>query len=234
MNLKLNRLDPRRFADFERILSGKEFGGCFCAVWTSHDAGWEDRCRNHPEENLAHTRSRVAAGDHVGYLAYREADGAVVGWTAAGPKTAFPLLKQLPGSRLGPCDESVWAIGCLAVPFEHRGRGYARDMVKLLIEEARLAGAKTLEAYPAEPESEEDSYRAGRGMLEALGFVVVDREAAETKPAPAPAPEPVPETAPSDGGAPASAVPEIKVLAKAEGTETAPIRKVLRMEKKLV
>lgn len=174
--LRLIPLDARRLQDFERLLSGKEFGGCYCAVWSNHDEGWVERCRNRPHENLEHTRARIRAGAHVGFLVNRVSDGAVIAWTGSGPKTAFPSLKDKPGARLGPWEDSVWAIACLSVGFAYRGRGYSPEIVRLIIEEARRRGASSLEAYPVEPAAEEAAYRGSRQMYEALGFRMADGE----------------------------------------------------------
>lgn len=175
--LRLAPLDSRRLSDFENLLSGREFGGCYCAVWTAYDEGWSQRCRQRPHENLEHTRRRVRAGEHAGFLAYREVDGALVAWTGAGPKTSFPLLKEKPGSRLGAWEDSVWAVACLAVSFPHRGEGVAGRVIELVLEKARAAGARSVEAYPADPEGEEDAYRGARGLYERLGFSVAESEA---------------------------------------------------------
>ncbi|MBI4425344.1 MAG: GNAT family N-acetyltransferase [Elusimicrobia bacterium] len=174
--LRLSALDKRRMQDFEHLLSGKEFGGCFCAAWTNFDETWDERCRARPQENLEHTRSRVLNRAHVGFLVIRDSDGAVVAWTGSGPKTSFPRLKERPGSRTGAWDDGVWAIGCLAIGRSYRGLGYARQIVEALVEEARLAGAKAVEAYPVEPAGDDTAFRGKRAMYEALGFTVAGQE----------------------------------------------------------
>ncbi|MEE8424432.1 MAG: GNAT family N-acetyltransferase, partial [Elusimicrobiota bacterium] len=179
--LNLHPLDKRTMTDFERLLSGKEFGGCYCSVWTSYDDKWEERCKNRPHENLEHTRLRIQKGEHVGFLVNRESDGAVVAWTGSGPKTGFPLLKESPGARKGSWDDSVWAIGCLSIGFSFRSQGYARKIVDLLVAEAAAAGAETLEAYPAYPAEEPAAYRGGRKLYEAAGFTVADEDEKDGK-----------------------------------------------------
>lgn len=193
-DLKLIPLDSRHMGDFERLLSRREFHGCYCAVWSNHDDQWEDRCASRSHENLEHMRGRVRRGEKVGFLVSREIDGAVVAWIGAGPKTSFPLLKDLPGSRLGPFEESVWSIGCMAIAFQYRSLGYSKKIVELAVEEARRAEAASIEAYPIEPAEEGCAYRGTRKMYEAAGFQVVDEEPVEgediTPPAEKPAPEP--------------------------------------------
>ena len=174
--LRLNLLDKRRIQDFEHLLSGKEFNGCYCAAWTNFDETWDERCKTRPQENFEHTRNRVAARQHVGYLVIRDSDGAVVAWTGSGPKTSFPRLKERPGSRTGPFDASVWSIGCLAIGRSYRGLHYSRQIVEHLVEEAKRAGAKTIEAYPIEPSGDDNASRGSKAMYEALGFTVAAQE----------------------------------------------------------
>jgi len=174
--LALIPLNVRRLQAFERLLSGKEFGGCYCAVWTNHDESWGDRCQNRPHENLEHTRRRVRSGQATGFLVQRVSDGEIVAWTGCGPKTAFPLLHERPGSRLGPWEDSIWAIGCLAIAFQHRSRGYSRGIVDLVVEEARKRGASSVEAYPLEPSAEGASYRGSRSLYTEAGFELADGE----------------------------------------------------------
>ncbi|MBI5242948.1 MAG: GNAT family N-acetyltransferase [Elusimicrobia bacterium] len=180
-NLRLALLDRRRLGDFERLLGGREFGGCYCALWRLPAEGWEERCKERPRENFEDTRRRVIEGRHVGFLVIREADGVVVGWTGSGPKTAFPLMKDRPGSRLGPFEDSIWAVGCIAVAFSCRSQGYAREIVRLLVEEARKAGARAIEACPLESAEEAGAWRGSKAMYEALGFAAAGSEQANEK-----------------------------------------------------
>lgn len=179
MNLRLHPLDQRRLLDFERLLSGKEFGGCYCAVWRHGDDpdAWQERCLNKPHENLEETRARVKAGGHVGFLVSREMDGTVVAWTGSGPKTAFAGGQWWPGSRMGPQDDSVWVIGCLAIGFEHRSRGYSREIVELVLEEAKRAGAAAVEAFPTDPADEDSAWCGTRKLFEEAGFQVAEESA---------------------------------------------------------
>ncbi|TBR20802.1 GNAT family N-acetyltransferase [bacterium] len=174
--LNLVRLDGRHMQHFERLMAGKEFGGCYCAVWTGFGPDWDARCKERPKENLAATEARVRAGDVVGYLLERDDDGTYVGWIAAGPKAGFPYLKERPGSRLGPTGEGVWSIACLAIGFSHRGRGYSAEAIRLAALEAKACGATSLEAYPVDPCPEGGEYRGTRAMYEKAGFTAAEGE----------------------------------------------------------
>ena len=85
-------------------------------------------------------------------------------------------MKERPGSRLSPFEDSLWAVGCLAIPFVYRDLGYAREMVRLLIEEARRAGAKAVEACPVEPADESAAWRGSKSLFESLGFKAAGSE----------------------------------------------------------
>ena len=41
MRLNLQSLTVEKLDLFKELLGSSEFGGCFCAVWTSHDDDWE-------------------------------------------------------------------------------------------------------------------------------------------------------------------------------------------------
>lgn len=154
---------------FRSLLGGAGFGGCFCAVWSSHDETWAERCGDPAQPNYRITSERIRAGRHVGYLVYRGAD--LVGWTGSGPKPAFPLLRDKLGSRLTRSDDdTIWSIGCIAIAPAWRGTGLAEAVIRAVVAEARARGARTLEAYPTRPWDEARSYRGSERQYERLGF----------------------------------------------------------------
>lgn len=166
--IRLEPLDDQTLGAFAALLGGQEFGGCFCAVWTSHGPGWSARCVDPARPNLAVTRERVLAGQHVGYLVR---DGSeVVAWTGAGPKSGFPALGTRLAARLTPMSDDVWAIGCLAISRARRGAGLSASIVNQVIGLARAAGARAVEAYPTRPWDEPRSYRGSLTTYERLGF----------------------------------------------------------------
>jgi hypothetical protein len=84
MNLTLERLQPSSLETFRQLLGSNEFGGCFCAVWTSHSDDWVARCNDKSQPNFFNTKTNVEEGRHAGYLVYEEKN--LVGWTG------FPSL----------------------------------------------------------------------------------------------------------------------------------------------
>ena len=91
MEVQLKPLSIDNSEAFRNLLGSKDFGGCFCAVWTSYGEDWETRCKDKSQPNFHVTFENINSGKHVGYLVY--AGESLVGWTGSGPKTAFPLLQ---------------------------------------------------------------------------------------------------------------------------------------------
>jgi hypothetical protein len=104
--IRLTALKPDDLDAFRNLMGSSDFGGCFCAVWTSYGDDWESRCGDAKQPNFFATAAQVNEGRHVGYLVYE--DDKLVGWTGAGPKTSFPLLKTKLGSRLSAFAETIW------------------------------------------------------------------------------------------------------------------------------
>lgn len=159
---------------FRELLGSSDFGGCFCAVWTSHGEDWTQRCEDKSQPNFFITKKNVEDGRHVGFLIY---DGEeLVGWTGSGPKKAFPWLKEKLGSRLSDFSDQIWSVGCLAIKKNFRGNGIADSVVQAVIAEARASGATCVEAYPARPFHEPRVFRGTYNLYNRLGFAEVDAE----------------------------------------------------------
>ena len=111
--LTLEALTVGKLGSFRELLGSNEFGGCFCAVWTSFGEDWGARCGDKSQPNFFITKKNIEDGRHVGFLVYQGGD--LVGWTGSGPKTSFPFLKTKLGSRISEFTSEVWSVGCLAV-----------------------------------------------------------------------------------------------------------------------
>ena len=166
-------LEPSLLPAFEDLLGGSDFGGCFCAVWTSMGPDWGARCGAPARPNLARTKADLRAGREVGFLVMR--GGVHVGWTGAGPRDQFPLLGSKRGSRLSDRDDA-WGIGCLAIPAAHRGQGLADAIVEAVAQRARSRGAGCVEAFPVRPFHEPRAYRGSERLFARHGFTVVGLE----------------------------------------------------------
>ena len=166
--LTLEALTVQKLDTFRELLGSSEFGGCFCAVWTSYSDDWASRCGDKAQPNFFITKKNVEDGRHAGFLIYQGTD--LVGWTGSGPKISFPFLKTKLGSRLSEFSSNTWSIGCLAVKESFRGKGIADSIVKTVIEQARNNGAKAIEAYPVRPFHEPSIFRGTTRLYERLGF----------------------------------------------------------------
>ncbi len=166
--ISLRALKPEGLSDFRALLGSCEFGGCFCAIWSSYDNSWVSRCKDPAQPNYKITEARVLAGDNVGYLVYRDSE--LVGWTGSGPKSTFPFLAAKLASRLSPSTDNVWAVGCLAIKEGERGKGISEKIIAKVTDLAREAGASTIEAYPTRPWDEARSFRGSESLYRRLGF----------------------------------------------------------------
>lgn len=174
MRLTLESLKPEALGIFKNLLGSSEFGGCFCAVWTSHGDDWVARCQDQSQPNFFVTKKNVEEGRHVGYLVYQGVE--LVGWTGSGPKTDFPFLKTKLASRLSEFTRDIWSVGCLAIKEPFRGKGLADAIVNAVIDEAKAHGGKALEAYPTRPFHEPRVFRGTEKLYRRLGFIEVGAE----------------------------------------------------------
>jgi GNAT superfamily N-acetyltransferase len=166
--LTLSPLTSDKLDEFRSLLGSSEFGGCFCAVWSSYGEDWVERCSDQGQPNFYITKKNVEAGKHAGYLVYQDKD--LVGWTGSGPKTAFPFLKSKLGSRLSEFSSDIWSVGCLAVKEAYRGRGISDFIVRAVAQEAATKGARSLEAYPTRRFHEPRVFRGTYTLYGRLGF----------------------------------------------------------------
>ena len=168
MKLRLEPLTVGKLDAFRALLGSPEFGGCFCAVWTSYGEDWLARCEDPAQPNFLLTQGNVRAGRHIGFLVYEAQT--LVAWTGSGPKTAFPFLKTKLASRLSAFSPEIWSIGCLAVKQDFRGTGLPDRIVLAIMEEARSQGASLLEAYPTRPFDAPRIFRGTCQLYQRLGF----------------------------------------------------------------
>lgn len=108
----------------------------------------------------------VGAGTPVGIVACE--DETPVGWCSVAPRESFRGLGA--GKDPGDTDDGVWSITCFYVPrARHRG-GLASALLDAAVEHAFSAGARTVEAYPVDPESPSYRFMGFREMFSARGF----------------------------------------------------------------
>ena len=122
--------------------------------------------------NRAGFEALVNADRVPGLLAY--VDGEPVGWTSVAPRPEFERISGDPvAAAEGAPGAPIWSVTCFYIHRDHRGTGVATALLEAAIEHARSAGARTLEAYPVEPEGRSDNASAFTGlrsMFERAGF----------------------------------------------------------------
>jgi ribosomal protein S18 acetylase RimI-like enzyme len=169
---------PDRWPDIEHALTGGGDGAsCWCQYFMVTRKDFDSIGRDGKRDRL---RAQVEAGPTglIGYL-----DGNPAGWVRASPRIEQPgvLRTRLvrAGSAEPPEAEDVWAITCLVVRREYRGRGLAHELVAAAVDFARRGGARLLEAYPrdtADGRASSNSLYVGTiGLFERQGFEVVAR-----------------------------------------------------------
>jgi GNAT superfamily N-acetyltransferase len=117
----------------------------------------------------------------MGLLAY--ADGAPVGWCAAGPRSRYsralrsPVLRQHDPAE----DDQVWLVPCFFVRVGFRRQGIMRELLTRAVDLAAGNGATAIEGFPLSGEKRRSSGEAFLGvesLFAACGFTVVDRPTA--------------------------------------------------------
>ena len=109
---------------------------------------------------------RVRAGVSVGLLGYL--DGAAVAWCSIAPK---PTYRKLGGIDVPAQQQNdVWSLVCFFLRRDLRGRGLAPHIIAAALEQARMGGAKIVEAYPVDPGSPSYRFMGYVPDFQAAGF----------------------------------------------------------------
>jgi len=147
MEVRIEPLDAAREADFRRVLSraGPESRQCLCAA--AYVEAWKE-----PSLAAACRERMFAEGRSDGFLLYRGAR--VVGWCQATPRDSLGLLVR--GRNLTP-DPAVWAISCLVLVPEAKGKGLSHRLLRLVLDELRERGVRSVQAFPCRYGKDEDT-----------------------------------------------------------------------------
>jgi GNAT superfamily N-acetyltransferase len=93
-------------------------------------------------------KRRVCDSRVHGVLAF--VDDKPAGWCAVDPREEIPG-HDVPSAGVGNSAPGTWAIHCVWVRPEFRRQGIARALIEAAAELANRVGARSIEAYPAEP-----------------------------------------------------------------------------------
>jgi GNAT superfamily N-acetyltransferase len=161
-SLTIREVTPATWDDFVRLFESR--GGpkhCWCMVW-----------RGTPEERASKVsrrsamERRVKEGVPVGLLAYD--DGEPVAWCSVAPRPTFRSLCGI--GENGGQEASVWSVVCFFVTRRARHQGIMRALLDAAAAHARENGAKTLEAYPVDPDSPSYRFMGFVPTFAAMGF----------------------------------------------------------------
>lgn len=170
--LSVRDLEPSDWPVLERLFGPRgACGGCWCMAWRVPGGKAWEAAQGAPNKRAF--RALVRSGRARGCLAF--AGEEPVGWCSVGPKADFLKLST---SRVlaTPRREGTWAVTCFYVPARWRGRGVASALLAAAVDQARRAGARALEGYPAKPASTRAAMPAAfawtgvPALFEAAGF----------------------------------------------------------------
>ncbi|MCS6900240.1 MAG: GNAT family N-acetyltransferase [Myxococcales bacterium] len=159
---------------------------CYCRYW--HFSGdknaWLERCYVNAGRNEAELRQAIAAhSDEASGLVACSGEK-LLGWIKIAPSRSMRKFYEqryyrgLPVLQGRPA-EGVFAVGCLLVHPEHRGRRVAHALIHESVSFAKLRGAAVLEAFPRRTEgrvSDEEHWMGPEPAFLAAGFTAVSPE----------------------------------------------------------
>ncbi|MCB2200961.1 GNAT family N-acetyltransferase [bacterium] len=169
--LHVERLsESNRDSFFNLHCDRHEAGFCFCAAWDVES--WDDWEERSAEENRAIREQLYTDGIYDGFLAFVDGEPDPVAWIQAAPRDSIPRLsRQFNLSQ----DSGAWAIGCLLIRPDWRGKGIARQMLTNVIDEISYSGASRIEAFPRSGEGHpaHELWNGPLALYLSLGFEVV-------------------------------------------------------------
>jgi GNAT superfamily N-acetyltransferase len=147
MTLSIRPLDRERAADFRDLLgrANPEAARCLCTA--AYVEAWKDPSLAAP------CRERMFLdGVSDGFLLYE--GGRAIGWCQAAPRDTLAMLVR--GRKLPP-DPAMWAISCLVLAPEARGKGWSRELLRLVLDELRRRGVTRVQVFACRYGSDEDT-----------------------------------------------------------------------------
>ena len=176
--MELRPLKLATFPDLESVFNARGCSvarGCWCLYYRDTGLPSPPPGVRRGEHNRRELRSRVAKGEFIGLVGYR--DGEPIGWVSLGPREGYRKLERSSVMKAVD-DERVWSIICFVVPSEHQRQGVAHELLRGAIAYARKKRVKILEAYPtdmAKCKGEGSLWFGTKSMYDAAGFKVVAR-----------------------------------------------------------
>ena len=141
-------LTPESWKDFENLFGPKgACAGCWCMWWRLKRSEFD---KQKGEQNKQTMKEIVDSGEIPGIMVYH--NDQPIAWCSIAPRENFSLLDRF--RVLKAIDgEPVWSIVCLFVKKEYRRKGVSSDLLKTAIKYARECGAKIIEGYPIDTQT---------------------------------------------------------------------------------
>jgi GNAT superfamily N-acetyltransferase len=166
-------------------LLGAHTSGCACRYWffEGDNNYWIGRCSLEPERNRAELEAELAQpslGPGLVAVAHLEAAPQVVGWLRLAPAASVPKLYARRPYRGMPSlkrdSAGVFAVVCVFVHPDWRGRGVARELIRAVPEAVGRRGGHAAEAFPRQgaPLTPETLQHGPYSAFVSAGFVPLD------------------------------------------------------------
>lgn len=178
MTITIEPATAARWDDAASALTGGGDGKtCWCQWWYLPNAEWSATSVDARRDRL---HDELAEGPPRALVAY--VDGEAAGWCRVAPRVEQARLlrtRLLAASDVPKDATDAWAITCLVVRGEHRGKGVAQAMVGAAIGFAAEQGAAVVEGYPIDTSDGKkrgnELYHGTLSMFLEEGFVEVAR-----------------------------------------------------------
>lgn len=167
-------LTPANWEDLVELFEGVGNPGyCWCTFWRLSSKEYGQSSRRQRKDVL---NDCVQRGMPTGILGYQ--NGEVIGWCSIAPRHTY---KRLNRSRMIPFIDNriTWSVVCFYLNRSVQGLGLSFDLLQAAVNYAAGQGAEVVEAYPVEPQYDEQgnwqpakSYRfmGYRSTFERAGF----------------------------------------------------------------
>jgi len=164
------------FFDKEAFTDFPEWSGCYCGFYDTPGDTWDSTAKAGPAHRAARAE-RIRSGKAYGLLAF--ADGRVVGWCNAQPRSSFLNMRRYSTVIDDPA-QPVGSIMCFLVAPEQRSKGVGTALLNAACDKFRRDKLHVAEGYPTtnpvkrawETPWAEENYKGALSMYLKAGFKI--------------------------------------------------------------